>query len=110
MGRVILTIKIPQNVVYFLDIHMDQTFIIAIMITVLFCASKFVEAKYLSGDETKPLKEIVRDALVVIVCSMTGSYVYFHFHSSITDFFNVVTETKVLNTVTTQVFTDAPAF
>ena len=90
---------------------MDQVFIVAIMITLLFCLSKVVEIKFLSGeDEVKPLKEIVRDAILVLVCSITGAYVYFYFNTYITDFVNVVTETKVLNTATTQVFTDGPGF
>ena len=89
---------------------MDQVFIVAIMITMLFCLSKMVEMKYFSGDEEKPLKEIVRDTILVFVCSITGSYIYFYFHTYITDFFNVVTETKVLNTAATQVFTDGPGF
>ncbi len=89
---------------------MDQVFIVAIMITMLFSLSKVIEIKYFSGDEEKPLKEMVRDAILVLVSSITGSYIYFYFHTYITDFFNVVTETKVLNTATTQVFTDGPGF
>ena len=88
---------------------MDQIFIIAIFITLLFCISKYVEMKYFAQDE-KPLKEIVRDALMVLVASITGTYVFFNFQTYISDFFNVVTETKVLNVATTQVFTDVPAF
>ena len=91
---------------------MEQVFIVAIIITILFCGTKFIEMRYLNGDrdDPVPLKDIVRDALVVLVCSMTGSYIYFNFQTNITDFFNVVTETKVLNAATTQVFTDVPAF
>lgn len=90
--------------------NMDQVFIVAIMITLLFCLSKVVEIKFLSGEEEKPLKEIVRDAILVLVCSITGAYIYFYFNTYITDFVNVVTETKVLNAATTQVFTDGPGF
>jgi len=90
-------------------IRMEQTFIIAIIITLLFCVSKFVETRFLNT-ETKPLKDVVRDALVVLVASVTGSYLYFAFHGYISDFFNVITETKVLNPAATQIFTDAPAF
>jgi hypothetical protein len=88
---------------------MRELFILATMITALFCISKFVEMKYLN-QEDKPLKEVVRDALVVFVSSLTGGFVYFNCRNMITDFFNVVTETKVLNTATTQVFTEKPEF
>jgi hypothetical protein len=88
---------------------MEEVFIITIIITVSFCLSKFIEYKYIS-DDVKPLKDIVRDCLLVLMSSVSGSYFYFYFQTSIRDFFNVVTETKVLNTATTQVFTDNPTF
>jgi hypothetical protein len=88
---------------------MEEVFIITTIITVSFCLSKFIEYKYIS-DDVKPLKDIVRDCLLVLMSSVSGSYFYFYFQTSIRDFFNVVTETKVLNTATTQVFTDNPTF
>ena len=88
---------------------MDNTLLLAIVITVLFCASKFLESRYLHLDD-KPIKEIVRDALVVFVCSLSGSFFIFNFKDYIGEFFNTITETKVLTTETTQVFTDAPGF
>lgn len=88
---------------------MNPVFIIAGAITILYCLGKYVEIKYFTQDE-KPMKEVVRDALMVLVASITGTYVFFNFQTYISDFFNVVTETKVLNVATTQVFTDVPAF
>jgi hypothetical protein len=91
---------------------MDKSFLLAFIITVLFGLSKFVEWRFLTDDEDepKPLKETVRDLLIVLVSSVTGSFIYFHFQQNLMDFFNVVTETKVLNAATTQIFTDVPAF
>jgi hypothetical protein len=89
---------------------MEKPFILGVLITVLFCLTKFLEIRILKNQESKQLKEIVRDALVVLVCALTGSYIFFHLQSHITDFFNVVTETKVLNAATTQIFTDTPPF
>jgi hypothetical protein len=88
---------------------MDNTLLLAIVITVLFCVSKFVESRYLQHDD-KPVKEIARDALVVFVSSLSGSFLIFNFKDYIGEFFNTITETKVLTTETTQVFTDAPGF
>jgi len=88
---------------------MEEVFVVATIITVAFCLSKFIESKYFM-DEIKPLKDTVRDCLLVMMCSISGSYLYFHFQSTIRDFFNVVTETKVLNSASTQVFTDNPTF
>lgn len=90
---------------------MEQVFIIAVIITILFCLSKFIEIRFLSDDrKPKPLKDIVRDSIVVMVCSITGVYIYYQFSGYISDFFNIVTETKVLNQANTQVFTDTPNF
>jgi len=88
---------------------MDKTFVLAVIITILFCATKYVEQRFLDQDP-KPLKEVVRDALVVLVCSITGSFGFFHFQGTLIDFFNAVTETKALNPVATEIFTDVPAF
>jgi hypothetical protein len=52
----------------------------------------------------------VRDCIVVMVCSLTGAYIYFQYSGCIGDFFNIVTETKVLSPDSTHVFTDVPNF
>ena len=88
---------------------MDDMFIVATFITVAFCLAKFIEVKYFH-DEMKPLKDVVRDCVLVLMSSLGGSFLYFNFQTYIRDFFNVVTETKVLNNATTEVFTDTPSF
>jgi len=88
---------------------MGKIFIISAIITFLFCLVKFIEMKYLDK-EFKPLKFLVRDAVMVFVCSITASFFVFNMDGSITDFFNVLTDTKTLNTATTQIFTDEPGF
>lgn len=86
-------------------------FIVAFFITLLFALVKFGEYKFLQKEQEKtPLKDIVRDLLIVLVSSLAGSYIYFNFQDSINEFFNVVTDSKVLNNAATQVFTDKPTF
>ena len=90
---------------------MDPMFIVAFFVTLLFALVKFGEYKFLQKEQEKtPLKDIVRDLLIVLVSSLAGSYIYFNFQDSINEFFNVVTDSKVLNTAATQVFTDKPTF
>jgi hypothetical protein len=60
--------------------------------------------------EMKPIKVIIRDAVVVFVCSMVGSFMLFNSDSSITDFLNIVTDNKSFNMSATEIFTDAPGF
>jgi uncharacterized membrane protein len=90
---------------------MENVFIIAVATVVLFAILKFLENKYLDNSEyQKPLKEIVRDIVIVFVASVVASFGYFHFQSYIRDFFNIVTETPTLTAATTQIFTDNPGF
>lgn len=90
---------------------MEQVFIIAIATVVLFSIIKMLEMKYLDKyGEKKPLKEIVREIVIVFIASVSASFVYFHFQNYICDFFNIVSETPTLNSATTQIFTDTPGF
>ena len=61
---------------------MEEVFIITTIITVSFCLSKFIEYKYIS-DDVKPLKDIVRDCLLVLMSSVSGSYFYFYFQKKL---------------------------
>lgn len=88
---------------------MQKVLLISILITFLFCLFKFLEMKYLEN-ELKPLKFFVRDAMIVFSSSIVATYACFHLDSSITDFFNVITENKNLSIASTEIFTDAPGF
>ena len=90
---------------------MENVFTISIIATVLFCFLKFAEMRFLDKTkEMKPLKYFVRDALLVFVSTVIGAFVYFNMSGTIHEFMNTVTETKVLSTGATEVFTDVPGF
>lgn len=89
---------------------MEQVFILAISITLVFFVLKIVEMKYLDK-EVKPFKLIFRDTIIVFVSSMSASFGYFYFNKHIHDFFNIITDTPTLSTAAnTPVFTDEPGF
>lgn len=88
---------------------MEKVFLISIIITFVFCLFKFIEMKYLDKD-FKPLKIFVRDSIYVFISSLVSTLFYFHMDGSISDFFNVLTDTRTLNTGATQIFTDEPGF
>jgi hypothetical protein len=88
---------------------MEKLFLIALLITFLFCSVKILEMKYLEK-KWKPLKFVIRDALIVFSCSIVSMITFFSMSGSLTDFFNVITENKILNQTTTQIFTDEPGF
>jgi hypothetical protein len=89
---------------------MEKPIILSIFATFLFCIMKFLEMKYLEK-EFKPLKYIVRDAVIVFISVFISSYIVISYlDTGITNLFNVITDTKTLNSATTQIFTDVPGF
>jgi hypothetical protein len=88
---------------------MEKEFILAVLVTFLFSVLKFIEMKYIDK-EIKPMKLFIRDAIIVFVSTLLCCYLFFSYDSYITDFFNVVTDNKIINPANTQVFTDVPGF
>ena len=88
---------------------MEAVLIISLCVTAFFCIAKVIEMRYLDK-ETKPLKHLVRDAIIVFMSSLLGSTMCLHMKETIADFFNIVTETKTLNPAATEIFTDSPGF
>ena len=88
---------------------MENLFLFAIFSSAVFVLLKIIEMKYLE-EEMKPLKFVVRDAVMVFMSALAAGFATFYMRGSVTDFLNVVTENKVLHSDSTQVFTDAPGF
>lgn len=90
---------------------MDNMLIVAIVTTLIFCALKFIEIRFLDKQkEMKPLKFFVRDMVLVFVSSLAAGFVFFNANTQISEFVNTITDTKVIPSGATQVFTDAPGF
>jgi len=53
---------------------MDNIFLVAGIISVIFFIAKFLEMRYID-EESKPLKLLIRDALVVYVSVVIGSFI-----------------------------------
>jgi hypothetical protein len=53
---------------------MDNIFLVAGIISVIFFIAKFLEMRYIE-DEPKPLKFLIRDSLLVYVSVVIGSFV-----------------------------------
>ena len=89
---------------------MEKIIIISIAITVIYSIVKFVEMKFIEND-IKPLKTVVRDALIVGSCSFVSLFFYFYLEVYLFDFFNIITNTKNdVSEKTVNVFTDDPNF
>jgi hypothetical protein len=75
----------------------------------MYCSMKIIDMKYVSK-EWKPIKFVIRDALVVFVSCVASIFAFNVSNGTITDFFNIVTENTVLNPSATEVFTGDPEF
>jgi hypothetical protein len=89
---------------------MEKVLVLAISITILFGVMKFVEMKYLDC-KLKPLKDVIRDLVMVFGSSFVCSFGLVHYQQTFDDFLNVITNTSHSPIIaTTQVFTGAPEF
>lgn len=85
--------------------------IVAIITTLLFCAMKFVEIRFIEKQkEMKPLKYFVRDMVLVFVSSLIAGFFFFKANRQISEFVNTITDAKVMSDGQAQVFTDTPGF
>jgi hypothetical protein len=79
---------------------MDNIFLVAGIISVIFFVAKFLEMQYVEK-ESKPLKILIRDALVVYVSVVAGMFI-------LEQLTPVIKETVVPNSPIA--FTDNPPF
>jgi hypothetical protein len=79
---------------------MDNIFLVAGIISVIFFIVKFLEMRYID-DESKPLKILVRDSLLVYVSVVSGNFILEQLNPVINE---VVIPTEPL------AFTDNPPF
>lgn len=80
---------------------MDNIFLIAAIISFIFLIAKFIEMRFVDK-ESKPLKVLIRDALVVYFSVVSGHFILNQIKPLIKD---IAGGSKV-----TQVFTDNPGF
>lgn len=80
---------------------MDNIFIIAAVVSVIFIITKFIEMRFIEK-ESKPLKLLIRDALLVYLSVVSGYFILQQLKPIMQEGGNSV--------VATQVFTDNPEF
>ena len=81
---------------------MDNIFIIAAIISIIFLIVKFIEMRYIEK-ESKPLKLLIRDALLVYFSVVSGHFILEQLKP-------VISDGSKLNGGATLVFTDNPEF
>lgn len=88
---------------------MEKALILSVAIVVIFGFLKFAEMKYLE-QKLKPLRDVVRDLVMVFVSAFLCSLGVLQFQDKIDDFFSVITNNNILKAEHTQVFTGMPDF
>lgn len=88
---------------------MEKTFTLAIIVTIIFSMFKFLEMKYID-QEWKPLKIIVKESIIVFISSFIALLIYIQGYSSFSDFFNIITDSKINDLKSTEIFTGEPEF
>ena len=88
---------------------MEKVILFAVLVTVLFGAMKFAEMKFIEN-EMKPLKDIVRDIIMVFGSSVFGGYIFLLNGDSLYEMMSVIMNKKRLNPESTQIFTGVPEF
>lgn len=84
---------------------MEKAVILTIAIAVLFFFSKLVEMKYMDK-ETKPVKFLIRDTLIVLSSAFVPLYLFFQSSGSLSELLG----TSDTRAAPTQIFTDTPGF
>jgi hypothetical protein len=80
---------------------MDNIFIIAAVISVIFIISKFIEMRFIEK-ESKPLKLLIRDAILVYLSVVSGYFIL--------EQLKPIMQDGGSSAVATQVLTDNPEF
>jgi hypothetical protein len=88
---------------------MEKAFVLALAISVIYFVIKYAEMRYLEK-KVRPLRESVRDVLMVFGSAFVCSFGFIHYQNKIDDFVAVITDTNILKAENTQVFTGMPGF
>ena len=88
---------------------MDIVFFVPVITVVIFCAVQFVEMKFVDK-KWKPAKVLVRDAVVVLLCSLVANTVFSTLGGSIQGFVDAITDKNTVAPGAPEVYTDVPVF
>lgn len=88
---------------------MEKLFVISILISIVYAIVTVVESKFIQK-KVKPTKEIIREGFFVFISSLVSLFLFFKMSGTLTEFFNIITDTKTEVVKTTEVFTGEPGF
>lgn len=85
---------------------MEKPILITIAIAVLFFFAKLVETKFIEK-ENKPLKFLIRDTLMVLICAFVPIMIFFQASGPVAE---MLGSSDFTASAPTQIFTDVPGF
>jgi len=89
-------------------------FFVPIITTVLFVVFQFIQLKYVEKVEETPIRDLIKNSMVVCLACLIANIGFTQFQSNITDFFSVVTNggkvSSAIENTTAEIFTDGPKF
>ena len=88
---------------------MEKLFVISILISIVYAIVTVVESKFIQK-KIEPTKEIIREGFFVFISSLVSLFLFFKMSGTLTEFFNIITDTKTEVVKTTEVFTGEPGF
>lgn len=88
---------------------MEKLFIISILISIVYAIVTIIEGKFVQK-KLKPTKEIIREGFFVFISSIVSLFLFFKMSGTLTEFFNIITDTKTDTVKATEVFTGEPGF
>jgi hypothetical protein len=89
---------------------MEKALLFAICVTAIFVVFKAIELKFIEKDVKGNMKYALRDTIMVFVSAIASGFVFLHYQGQLDEFLSVITNTKKLNPMRTQVFTGTPDF
>ena len=88
---------------------MEKEFAFAVITTLFYVILRFLEMKYIEK-EWKPIRLLIRDVIIVFVSALASSYIFVNYHQSFSNFFNVITDTAMMDSSNMKVYTGEPGF
>ncbi len=85
---------------------MEKPIIITIIIAIMFFFAKLIEMKYIEK-ESKPMKFIIRDTMLVLVCAFIPITIFFQASGPMAEMLGT---NEFASSIPTQIFTDGPGF
>lgn len=89
---------------------MVNTLLLPTIAAVIYSLAKAFEIFYIEKEKIVPVKDIVKDGIIVLVVTLISNIFLSGFSGQLNQFMNVITDNKGVLPESVSVFTDTPGF